>query len=227
MQYLTLKELPPELRPRERMLTAGPASLSNGELLAILLRTGTKSTSAVDLAQQLFARFNDLPGLTSASVEELCSVKGMGSVKAVQIKAALELGRRMAVLPAAQRAVIASPEDAAALVMDSMRHLDREHFKIMLLNTKNHLLAIETISIGTLNSSMVHPRELFKAAIKKSAAGLILVHNHPSGDPSPSGDDIVITRRLIEGGEILGISVLDHLIIGDNKFISMKSKGLI
>lgn len=227
MQYLTLKELPSELRPRERLLSVGAVSLSNIELLAILLRTGTRQSSAVDLAGQLFAHFKDWAGLLDATVEELAAVKGIGSVKAVQIKAALEIGRRLALMPAVKRTTIQSPDDAALLMMENMRHLDREHFKALLLNTKNQVLAVETISIGTLNSSVVHPRELFKVAIKKSCANIILVHNHPSGDPTPSREDIDITRRLQEGGEILGISVLDHLIIGDNKFVSLKSKGII
>ncbi|MEG6614885.1 DNA repair protein RadC [Peptococcaceae bacterium 1198_IL3148] len=227
MQYLTLKEMPAELRPRERLLSVGAVSLSNIELLAILLRTGTKQMSALDLASQLFVHFKDLAGLLDATVEELAALKGIGQVKAVQIKAALEVGRRLALMPAAERTTIQSPDDAALLMMDDMRYLDREHFKAVLLNTKNQVLAIETISVGTLNSSVVHPRELFKVAIKKSSAHIILVHNHPSGDPTPSREDIEITRRIQEGGEILGISVLDHLIIGDNKFVSLKAKGII
>lgn len=227
MQYLTIKELPVELRPRERLLAAGASSLSNIELLAILLRTGTRQMSAVELAGQLLVQFNNLPGLMDASVEELATVKGIGPAKVVQIKAALEIGRRLALMPASKRTTIHSPEDVAALVMDDMRHLDREHFKTVFLNTKNQVLGMETISVGTLDSSIVHPRELFKAAIKKSCAGVILVHNHPSGDPTPSREDIEITKRLSQAGGILGISVLDHLIIGDNKFISLKAKGII
>ncbi|MBO8137256.1 MAG: DNA repair protein RadC [Desulfotomaculum sp.] len=209
------------------MLRNGAASLSNVELLAILLRTGTKNMSAVNLAEHLLAEFKDLPGLLSATVEELSSVKGVGPVKAVQIKAALELSKRLALSPAAKRATIQSPDDAAALVMENMRYLDREHFCILLLNTKNQVLAVETISVGTLNSSLVHPRELFKVAVKRSAAALILLHNHPSGDPTPSREDINITKRIIESGKILGISVLDHLVIGDNKYTSLKAEGLI
>ncbi|MBM7854532.1 DNA repair protein RadC [Desulfohalotomaculum tongense] len=227
MRYLTLKELPKELRPRERLLARGAAALSNIELLAILLRTGTNKTSAVDLAGRLFAEFKDLTGLMEAAVEELASIKGVGPVKAVQIKAALELGKRLAFSPAAKRVAIRSPDDAAALVMEDMRRLDREHFCALLLNTKNQVLSVETISVGTLNSSVVHPRELFKAAIKKSSAAVILLHNHPSGDPAPSREDIAITKRIVKSGEILGISVLDHLIIGDNRFISLKSEGVI
>ncbi len=227
MKYLTLKELPAEIRPRERLLTSGAGSLSNVELLAIIIRTGTKNASAIDLAERLFAEFKDLAGLMQASIEELAAVKGIGQVKAVQIKAALELGKRLMLLPPAERLTIRTPDDVVGLVMDNMRHLDREHFCALLLNTKNQVLSLETISIGTLSSSMVHPRELFKAAIKKSAAAVIIIHNHPSGDPTPSKEDISITKRIVEGGEILGISVLDHLIIGDNKFVSLKAKGFI
>ncbi|MTI81534.1 MAG: JAB domain-containing protein [Firmicutes bacterium] len=227
MSYLTLKEMPEELRPRERLLASGAAALSNAELLAILLRTGTKNVSAVDLAEHLISEFKQLTGLLEASVEELASLKGVGTVKAVQIKAALELGKRMALSPTAKRVTIQSPDDAASLVMENMRYLDREHFCVLLLNTKNHVISIETISIGTLNSSVVHPRELFKVVIKRSSAAVILMHNHPSGDPAPSKEDINITKRIIESGDILGISVLDHLIIGDNKFVSLKAKGLI
>lgn len=227
MQYLTIKELPAELRPRERLLTAGATALSNIELVAILLRIGTRNVSAVELASQLFAKFGDLTGLLAASVEELSTVKGVGNAKAVQIKAALELGRRLALMPATQRFTIQSPEDVASLVMEDMRYLDREIFKAILLNIKNQVLAVETISVGTLDCSIVHPRELFKAAIRKSSAGIILLHNHPSGDPTPSREDIEITKRFYQGGEILGISVLDHVIIGDNKFISLKAKGII
>lgn len=227
MQYLPLKKLPAELRPRERLIANGAASLSNTELLAILLRTGTKNASAMDLAERLFVEFKDLAGLLQASIEELAAVRGVGQVKAVQIKAALELSRRLMLLPTAERPIVQSPDDAAGVVMEEMRHLDREHFRAILLNTKNQVLAVETISVGTLNSSMVHPRELFKIAVKKSAAHVIVAHNHPSGDPTPSREDITITKRIIEGGKILGISVLDHLIIGDNKFVSLKAEGLI
>lgn len=227
MQYLTLKEIPEQQRPRERLLSLGASSLSDIELLAIILRTGVKHVSAIDLAGQLLKRFDNLRGLLEASIEEMAEVKGIGKVKAVQIKAALEISRRLMMSPASERITIKSPDDVAALVMNDMRNLDKEYFRILLLNTKNHVLSIETINIGTLNSSMVHPREIFKVAIKKSAAALILFHNHPSGDPSPSTDDINITKRIIQSGDILGIFVLDHIIIGDNKFISLKTEGLI
>jgi len=228
VQYrLTMKDMPSELRPRERLLKEGARSLTDAELLAILLRTGTSRNTALDLAAVILANFNGLRGLVQASVEELSAVKGVGPAKAAQIKAALELGKRLAADSGEERAVIKTPADAAGLVMEEMRHLDREHFRALLLNAKNQVIGQEVISIGTLNSSAVHPRELFKSAIKRSAAALILVHNHPSGDPSPSREDVEVTRRLVEVGRLIGIEVLDHLVIGDNKFSSLKAKGLL
>ena len=227
MSYPIIRELPPEQRPRERMLKEGAANLSDIDLLAIMLRTGTAKVSAMELAAEIIGRFRDLRALSQATIEELSEVKGVGPVKAVQVKAALELGRRLATLPPEERPIIRCPEDVASLLMEDMRNLDREYFLALLLNTKNQVLAKETISIGTLNASMVHPRELFKIAVKRSAAAMILAHNHPSGDPAPSKEDISLSKRLIEAGEILGIDVLDHIIIGDNKFTSLKSKGLI
>lgn len=227
MTYPVIRELPPEQRPRERMLKEGPVGLSDIDLLAIMLRTGTANTSAMELAAEMVGRFRDLRALSQASIEELIQIKGIGEVKAVQIKAALELGRRLACMPAEERVVIRCPEDAVSLVMEDLRSLDKEYFQAILLNTKNQVLARETISIGTLNSSVVHPRELFKIAIRRSAAAVILVHNHPSGDPTPSREDIILTKRLMEAGQIIGIDVLDHLVIGDNRFTSLKSKGLI
>ncbi|GAB6179991.1 DNA repair protein RadC [Desulfotomaculum defluvii] len=227
MTYPIMRELPPELRPRERMLKEGAGSLSDIDLLAIMLRTGTAKVSVVELAAELFSHFKDLRALSQATIEELSQIKGVGPVKAVQVKAALELGRRLAAMPGEERTIIRCPEDVSALLMEELRNLDREYFLALLLNTKNQVLGRETISIGTLNSSMVHPRELFKVAIRRSAACVILVHNHPSGDPTPSREDITLTKRLIQAGEIIGIDVLDHIVIGDNKFTSLKSKGLI
>ncbi|MCL5781660.1 hypothetical protein P378_13535 [Desulforamulus profundi] len=227
MTYPVMRELPPEQRPRERMLKEGAANLSDIDLLAIMLRTGTARASAMELAAELLGRFRDLRALAQATIEELSELKGVGPAKAVQVKAALELGKRLAALPAEERPVIRCPEDVCALVMEDLRDRDREYFQALLLNTKNQVLARETISIGTLNSSMVHPRELFKIAIRRSAASVILVHNHPSGDPTPSREDISLTKRLVEAGEIIGIDVLDHIVIGDNRFTSLKSKGLI
>ena len=168
-----------------------------------------------------------LRALAEMTPEEFMNLSGMGRGKALRLAAAFEIARRLARLMPEDKPVIKSPEDAAALVMEEMRHLDREHFYALLLNAKNQVLTREVISIGTLNFSAIHPRELFKVAIRRSAAGVILVHNHPSGDPTPSRQDIEATTRLVEAGEIVGIDVLDHLVIGDNKFTSFKAQGLI
>lgn len=222
---VTIKDLPEELRPRERLFHFGPEALSEAELLAILLRTGTDKASALDLAGELLSRFEGLRGLAAAGLEELNEVRGMGPAKGAQIKAALELGRRLVASPTAVRPVVRTPEDGAALVMEDFRHLDREHFGVLILNTKNQVLAVERVAVGTLNTTTVHPREVFKCAVRRSAAALILVHNHPSGDPTPSRQDLELTRRLAEAGEMMGIHVLDHLIIGDNRFVSLKAEG--
>ena len=223
----TMKELPEDIRPRERLLKEGAGALSESELLAILLGTGSREATALELASLLMARFKNLRLLLDATVEELSEVKGVGPAKASQVKAALELARRVSQYSGPSRPVITSPDDAAGLVMEEMRHYDREHFRALLLNTKNQVIGTDNVSVGTLNSSAVHPRELFRNAIKRSAASVILVHNHPSGDPTPSREDLDVTGRLSEAGKIIGIEVLDHIIIGDNRFTSFKAKGLI
>lgn len=225
--HARIKDMPSDQRPRERLIREGARVLSDPELLAVLLRTGSPDKSAVDLATEVISRFSGLKNLVQAGIEELSGVRGMGPVKAAQLKAALEIGRRLALVSEGERPSIRGPRDAAAMVMEEMRHLDREHFCALLLNTKHQVLARETISIGTLNSSIVHPRELFKAAIKRSASAVILVHNHPSGDPAPSREDREITRRIQDAGSIIGIEVLDHIVIGDNKFISFKDRGML
>lgn len=223
----TIKDLPEDIRPRERLLKEGAEVLSDIEILAILLRTGSRDATALDLASMIMSRFENLRRLLGATVEELGEIKGVGPAKACQIKAALELGRRTAQYSDQPRRVIKTPDDAAALVMEEMRHFDREHFRAILLNTKNQVIGTDKVSVGTLNSSVVHPRELFRNAIKRGAASVILLHNHPSGDPAPSREDKDITHRVMEAGKIIGIEVLDHIIIGDNKFISLKAHGLI
>lgn len=223
----TIKELPVNMRPRERLLQEGAGSLSEIELLAILLGTGSPEITVLELASLIMARFKNLRLLVDATVEELNEIKGVGPAKACQVKAALELARRLSSYTGQPRPVVRSPEDAAGLVMEEMRHLDREHFRALLLNTRNQVIANDEVSIGTLNTSSVHPRELFRNAIKKSAASLVLVHNHPSGDATPSKEDLDVTRRLCEAGKIIGIEILDHIIIGDNKFTSLKAQGII
>jgi DNA repair protein RadC len=223
----TMKDLPEDTRPRERLLKEGTEALSDIELLAIILRTGSREATALDLAALIMSQFKNLRQLLGATVEELCAIKGVGPAKASQVKVALELARRTSKYSDLPRPVIKSPDDAANLVMEEMRHFDREHFRAILLNTKNQVIGTDKVSVGTLNSSAVHPRELFRNAIKRGAASVILVHNHPSGDPAPSREDMDITKRVKEVGSIIGIEILDHIIIGDNKFTSFKAKGLV
>lgn len=226
---LMIKELPEEERPREKMLSRGPQALSNGELLAILLRTGTKQDSAVRVAERLLKLYEEqgMAALASASPQELSKVKGIGTVKAVTIAAAIEIGKRLASWESSGRTVIRSPKDVADLLMPRLRYERKEQFQLVLLSTKNHVLSMPVISVGSLNASIVHPREVFKEALQVSAASMILVHNHPSGDPTPSSEDIGLTRDLVQAGKLLSISVLDHVIIGDNKYVSLKEKGII
>ncbi|MFS0689865.1 DNA repair protein RadC [Sporosarcina sp. 179-K 8C2 HS] len=212
-------------RPRERLIRQGAGSLSNQELIAILLRTGTKEESVLMLANRILKSFDKIQDFKDATVEEMTAVKGVGQAKAVQILAAVELGKRIYRKHSEGRYVIKSPEDAAAYLMTDMSSLVQEHFVVMFLNVKNEVLHKQTIFIGSLNSSIVHPREIFREAVKRSAASIIAAHNHPSGNPSPSPEDIEVTKRLVEAGSIIGIELLDHLIIGDHRFISLKEKG--
>jgi DNA repair protein RadC len=222
-----IRDFPQAERPRERLLTDGPESLSNHELLAIILRTGTKDESVLQLSSRLLKKFEGLRMLKDATVEEITSIKGIGLAKAVQIIASLELGRRIGRLQYEDRYVIRSPEDAAKYVMEDMRFLTQEHFVSVYLNTKNQVIHKKTIFIGSLNASIVHPREVYKEALKRSAASIICIHNHPSGDPTPSREDIEVTKRLAECGKIIGIELLDHLIIGEQKYVSLKEKGYV
>ncbi|HET7579549.1 MAG TPA: DNA repair protein RadC [Bacillales bacterium] len=226
-QPLMIRDVPEDERPRERVLKQGASVLSNQDLLAVVLRSGTKEESVLQLSQRLLHHFQGLRLLNGASVEELTSIKGIGPTKAVQILASLELGKRVSGMQAAERTAIHSPETGAELVMDEMRFLSQEHFVCLYLNTKNEVLHRQTVFIGSLNASIVHPREVFKEAFRRSAASVICFHNHPSGDPNPSREDIAITERLVECGKMLGIEVLDHIVIGDRKFISLKEKGYV
>ncbi|WP_419956036.1 RadC family protein [Neobacillus niacini] len=224
---LMIRDFPQDERPRERFVQNGPASLSNHELIAILLRTGTKDESVLQLSNRLLTNFEGLRLLKDATLEEMTEIKGIGQAKAIQILAAVEIGRRITNLNYTDRYVIRSPEDGANYVMNDMRFLSQEHFVCLYLNTKNQVLHKQTIFIGSLNASIVHPREVFREALKRSAASIICLHNHPSGDPSPSREDIEVTKRLVECGKMIGIDVLDHLIIGENKFVSLKEKGYL
>lgn len=222
-----IQQLPVQERPRERLLNEGVQALSNRELLAILLGSGAPRQSALMLADQLLRNARSLRGLAALDVEELRKVRGIGLAKAAQIKAAMELARRMSLEPGYERIAIRHPGDVARLMMDDLRDLDHEQFKLLMLDTKHRIIKIQTLSVGDLSGTLVHPRELFKAVIRRNSAAVVLVHNHPSGDAEPSTDDLELTRRLVAGGKLLGIEVLDHIIIGDNTYVSLKERGLV
>jgi DNA repair protein RadC len=225
--HVRIVDLPQELRPRERLLREGPGALSDAELLAIVLRVGNASESAVALAERILAEVGGLRHLYDRSEEELSAIKGIGQAKIAQIKSALELGRRLASLAPEPRRRITSPQEVANWMMSRLRFSEQEHLVVLLLNTKNEVIRETTVSIGTLDMSVAHPREIFREAIRRSSAGILLVHNHPSGDPQPSPEDLQLTRQLVEAGRLLGIEVVDHVIIGDGRFASLREKGLL
>mgnify|MGYP000948917689 FL=1 len=224
-----VRDLPKEERPREKLLAAGAAALSNTELLAVLLRTGVREGSVLRVAEEVLTLYREkgILAIAQMGARELSAIKGVGPAKAATILAAVELGRRLAMKEAARRTIVHGPADAAHYAMPRLRFESKEHFAVLLLSTKNHVLAMPVISVGTLSASIVHPREVFQAAISHAAASMILVHNHPSGDPTPSSEDIAVTRRMAEAGKVMDIPVLDHIILGDDKFISLKEKGMI
>ena len=221
-----IRDLALEDRPRERLATVGEKSLSTAELLAIILRVGRGGESAVRLSERLLVRFNGLSGLERTSVGELTTISGIGPAKAVQIRAALELGRRMVVSTPESRPKVTSPQDAANLLMSEMMFLEQEHLRLILLNTRNEVLRTPTIYVGSLNTSVIRIGEIFRAAIRENAAALIVAHNHPSGDLAPSPEDIRVTRQMVSAGKLVDIEVLDHVIIGRQKFVSLKERRL-
>lgn len=224
--FYRITDLEESERPRERLARLGPQVLTNAELLAILLRVGVQGENAVQVGQRLLQTFGDLGGLHRADYEEVCRQRGIGPAKAAQIKAAIELGRRMTLLSPEDRPAIHSPADAAALVQYEMSAFEQEHLRVLLLDTRNRVLHIEDLYRGSLNSSQVRVGELFKSAVRRNAAAIIIVHNHPSGDPSPSPDDVALTRAIVQAGKLLDIEVLDHLVIGRGRFVSLKERGL-
>jgi DNA repair protein RadC len=213
-------------RPRERLAKLGAGALSKAELLAILLRVGVRGENAVQLAQRLLNHCHGLLGIHQATFEELCDQPGIGPAKAAQIKAAIELGYRLAKEAPEERAMIHSPADAAALVRDEMSALEQEELWIILLDTRNRLMDIDKLYRGSLNSSMVRVGEVFKNAIRRNAACILVLHNHPSGDPAPSPEDVNLTRAIVSAGKLLDIDVLDHLVVGGGRFVSLKERGL-
>lgn len=227
MSINRIRDIVKDDQPRERLLMEGVSSLSNTELLAVLLRTGTKEESVLALAGRILHHFDGLRMLKDATVEELTGINGIGIAKAAQLIAAFELGRRIVQLEYKERYSIRSPEDCAKYMMEEMRFLQQEHFVCLYLNTKNQVMHRQTVFIGSLNASIVHPREVFREAFRRSAASIICLHNHPSGDPAPSREDIEVTKRLAECGRIMGVDLLDHIIIGEHRFVSLKEKGYI
>lgn len=227
MKTCKFNEYPQEMRPRERMEFLGAEKLTDAELLAILLSTGNKETNVLELASNLLWMHKGITGLQDLSLEELTQQKGIGKAKATTVLAAIELGKRVHNSTIAYRAVIENSADAGILLQSRMRHLDREHFLVILLNSANGIISIETISIGILNHSQVHPREVFKQAIRHSAAAVILAHNHPSGNCMPSNADIEVTGRLVEVGKLVGIDVIDHVIVGEDSYYSFSENALM
>ncbi len=228
MNYkLRIKDLPKNERPREKILRYGAEYLSNSELLALILRTGTKDDNAINLCDRLISYCGGINGLANPTLKELKSVKGIGEVKAAQIIALAEISTRFNSFKSGEEHAVSSTKDIDFYMMGQMKKLKKEYFKQIMLNTKNIIISVMDISIGNLNSSIVHPREVFIEAIKHSSASIILCHNHPSGDPTPSKEDISITKRLNECGNLLGIQVLDHIIIGNEAYVSLKEKGIL
>ena len=223
---MTIQDMTLEERPREKMILNGAGSLTDAELLAILIRTGTKQFNAIQLGKAIIEKADNIRYLQNITIEELESINGIGKTKAVQIKAALELGNRIASYKPAKYK-IKNPWDIYKYYMESLRYQYKEIFKVVLLNTKNEILTDVDISMGTLNSSLVHPREVFREAIRRSSNKIILLHNHPSGNAEPSKEDKSVTNRLKECGELIGIEVIDHIIIGDGIYFSFKENMLI
>ena len=213
-------------RPRERLASLGPQALSNAELIAILLRVGVRGESAVTVGQRLLNKFGGLSGLHRAPFAELKKEHGLKDAKAAQIKAAIELGRRLTLESPEERPTINSPADAAALVQYEMSALEQEHLRVMLLDRRNRVLETVEVYKGSVNSSQVRVGEIFKEAIRKNASAVIVIHNHPSGDPTPSPDDVAVTRAIVQAGKLLDMEVLDHLVIGQGKWVSLKERGL-
>jgi len=221
-----ITDMPVSERPRERLAKEGPRELSDEELLAILLRVGGPGENAVQMGRRLLDTYDGLQGLLKIPFEEIRNQYGVGDAKAAQIVAAVELGRRLAKLESRTRTTIRGPKDAADLVMYEMNELEQEEIRVIALDTRNQVVKIETIYKGSLNSSQVRVGELFRSAVRFNAAAVIVVHNHPSGDPSPSLEDIEITRLIVQAGQMLDIKVLDHLIIGLGRFVSLKERGV-
>lgn len=229
-ELLTMKELPADNRPYEKCFAIGAESLSDAELLAVILRTGSRGVPAIQLAHKILGYSKveqNLLGLHYLSISELMKINGVGKVKAIQIKCIVELSRRIAKTSAKSSLSFTKPETIADYYMEDVRHFEQEQMLLLMLNTKSRLLGDKVISKGTVNGSMITPREIFLEALNNHAVYIILVHNHPSGDPKPSREDILLTRRIRDAGSMIGIELLDHLIIGDKNYISFKERGIL
>ena len=222
----SLREMPADDRPREKLVKFGPGALTDSELLAILLRVGVSGENVVSLSQRLLKEHGGLTGLSRVPLAELCELRGMGEAKAAQLKAALEMGRRLLLAEPDQRLQVRSPGDLANPLILEMAGLEQEHLKVILLDNKNRVLKMLTVYVGTINSSQVRVAEIFREAIRQNAVNIIVAHNHPSGDPTPSGEDVAVTGELIEAGKLLGIELLDHLVIGHQRFVSLRERRL-
>ncbi|WP_294350172.1 DNA repair protein RadC [uncultured Clostridium sp.] len=224
---LKISNIPKDERPREKLIKFGPESLSNKELLAVILRCGTRGENILSLSDRILSEVSGLDGLLNISFDDAMKIKGIKEGKASQILALSELFKRFNTLRANSIISISKPQDVADMLINEMKSLNQEVLKLLVLNTKNKIIKIKDVFKGTLNSSIVHPREIYSEAIKSGGASIIICHNHPSGDPTPSGEDINITLRIKECGNIIGINLLDHIIVGDKKYISLKEKGII
>lgn len=223
---LRMKDLPTSEQPRERLRDQGAHALSDAELLAILMRVGVKGQNVVQLAQQVLIEFGGWNGLQQADFAELCRKHGLGEAKTATLKASLEIGRRLVLISHGERFQIKSPTDVAKLMQLEMSHLDQEHLRVISLDTKNRVQKIQTVYVGSLNSAMIRIGEVFKEALKINACSIIIVHNHPSGDPTPSPEDVLVTRQIVEAGKLLDVEVTDHLVIGQGSFVSLRERGL-
>ncbi len=225
---MLIKSLPEEERPQEKALKNGVSALSDTELIALILRTGRRNASSLALAEEVLSICDEgLFSMGTFETEDLLKIEGIGPGKASTLMAAVELGKRIAASRKTEKYVADDPDMIADMFMEDLRYAKKEYFKSVILNTKSEIVAVDKVSVGELSSTIVHPREVFSRAIRKSAYGVVFVHNHPSGDPTPSSEDIATTERLVEGGRILGIKVLDHVIIGDGRYESMRSLDLI
>lgn len=227
--FLTVRDLPRSEQPYEKFIQYGPGKLSDAELLAIIIRTGTKQEQAIDVARKLLVHstmYSGLKGLNYLSLAELTHISGIGKVKAIQILSVVELTKRMSKAKSEDTLRMNSPESVASYYMQDLRHLTIEKIILIMMDSKSRLIKDMTISSGTVNASILAPREIFVNALKYEAVNIIILHNHPSGDPTPSNDDIYSTKRIMEAGNLIGIKLMDHIIIGDNRYVSLKELGL-